>query len=277
MAPVSSRVRSREPGSRSSRWRPVDGSFGSDRTCVVLRRQESSPGFRDLRLQQLLASTGFVVDYGPGGGPSHDVSVFTVADHGGLLGLIRSRDRDWLQTAEARGRPALLVDRDEGGDQQLVAWVEEAGTIGVLSATGMSGNELLALAEQVRPASEQEWDELEGRGPRYPQPLNQANRSCSAELGRARAVAAVARARSAPSSLDVPHLSTRRHPENANPRSYRTGDSAEVGRPVSPPSGLRFHAYEVRYGTATAEGLSMAIEQSPPGRGRRCRCRQHGG
>ena len=109
-----------------------------------------------------LASTGFVVDYAAtGGGPHHGVSVFAVADDGDLLDLVRWRDRDWLRSTEVRGRTALLVDRDEGGEQQLVAWTEEAGTIGMLSATGMSGDELLALAQEVRPASEQEWEGLE--------------------------------------------------------------------------------------------------------------------
>ena len=39
--------------------------------------------------------------------------------------------------------------------------MEADGVVGMLSADFMTGDELLPLAQQVRPASDQEWDELQ--------------------------------------------------------------------------------------------------------------------
>ncbi len=108
-----------------------------------------------------LNSTGYVVDYDVDDATSNGVSVFSVADDGDLLDLIRWRDQDWLRTTEVRGHEAVLVDRHDDGNQQLVAWMEADGVVGMLSADFMTGDELLPLAEQVRPATDQEWDELE--------------------------------------------------------------------------------------------------------------------
>ena len=54
-------------------------------------------------------SRGFVVDHGAAGPDGDGVSVFTVADDGDLLDLVRWRAGDEARSAEVRGREALLL------------------------------------------------------------------------------------------------------------------------------------------------------------------------
>jgi hypothetical protein len=74
---------------------------------------------------------------------------------------------DGAEDLEVRGHPAVLGWSEEEGEpgedpsrEWMVAWEERPGEIIRVAGAGVSREDVLAIAEDVRPVSDAEWDEL---------------------------------------------------------------------------------------------------------------------